>query len=151
VTEVVVVVQSDLTIPTDTDGVIASFNPGPLPPMIGGFETRNINDPLEDHSFPVSLGFTSAGTTPNFSITVQLLHGVRQGGTASIAVSRTVTDIRFIDQKMMMLVLPLLRACACDGTSCPNTDNPDCESFHSPSLDPLDPAVADPSPMMIAP
>ena len=39
VTEVVVVMQSDLAIPADAESVNVSFNPGPLPPMIGGFET----------------------------------------------------------------------------------------------------------------
>ena len=111
----------------------------------------NIATPLDSGLFPLSVGFTSSGATPNFSITVQLLHGLNQFGAPNIVVSRTVTDIRFTDQKMMMLVLPLLRVCACDGTSCPSTDNPDCDSFRTPVLQPLDPAVARPSATMVAP
>jgi hypothetical protein len=151
VTEVVVVMQSDLAIPTDADRIIVSFNSGIFPPMIGGFDTTNREGNLFGRSFPLSLGFTSGGGTSTFSITVQLLHGTNQAGAPNIAVGRTVTDIRFVDQEMMMFMLPLLRVCACEGTSCPNVDNPDCQSFQTPVLEPLDPAMAVPSATMLGP
>jgi hypothetical protein len=148
VTEVVVVMQSDLSIPAETESVAFSVNPGPVSPGIGSFPQGSS---LFGRAFPLSIGFTSGGETPNFSITLQLLRAVNQFGVASIAVSRTVTDIRFVDQKTMMLVLPFLRACACDGTSCPSTDNPDCDSLQNPALRPFDPEVAGPGTLMAAP
>lgn len=152
VTEVVVVMQSDLAIPAETETLSFSANQGPVPPMNGGFGlTAEGSTSLFGFTFPLSIGFTSGGGTPNFSITLQLMHGVNQFGAPNILVSRTATDIRFVDQKTMMLVLPFLRACACNGTSCPSTDNPDCNSLEHPALQPLDPAIAGSRMMMAAP
>jgi hypothetical protein len=47
-----------------------------------------------------------------------------------------------------MVVLPLLRVCKCDGTSCPNPGNPDCDNIARPAVLPFDPEVAPPSTMM---
>jgi hypothetical protein len=150
VTEVVVVMQSDLSIPGEAQRIAVSYNAGPLPPLIGGVAVTTMNELLYGRTFPLSIGFTSGGNTSSFSITTQLLKGVNQGGSDDIAVSRTVTDIRFVDETMTMLVLPLLRACACDGTSCP-TGNSDCDSLHNPAVQPLDPAVAGTDIRMFAP
>src|ERR1043165_993167 len=84
VTEGGVVMQSDLVIPVDADRVLVAYNPGPLPPMSGNFETMTVGDNVDSRSFPISIGFTSAGGTPDFSITVQLLHGVNQFGAPNI-------------------------------------------------------------------
>ena len=43
-----------------------------------------------------------------------------------------------------MLVVPMMRACACQGTSCPGPGNPDCDELHAPALQPFDPAVTPP-------
>jgi hypothetical protein len=45
----------------------------------------------------------------------------------------------------MMLVLPMNRACACQGTSCPSPGDPECDNIDQPALQPFDSAVAPPS------
>jgi len=65
-----------------------------------------------------------------------------------LVVSRTVTDIRFVPDKSMMLVLSMNRECACQGTSCPSSGNPACDSIDQPKLQPFDPAIAPPSSMI---
>ena len=35
----------------------------------------------------------------------------------------------------------MMRACACQGTSCPGPGNPDCDELHAPALQPFDLAV----------
>ena len=76
-------------------------------------------------------------------MTVQLLHGLADvSNIPSIVVSRTITDIRVSPQKTMMLVLPMLRQCACQGTTCPAPGDPDCDNLTQPALQLLDPAIA---------
>jgi hypothetical protein len=147
VTEVVVVLEGDLRIPTEADGLFVAMNAGPQAPT-GGFATSSVISGL---AFPLSFGFTSEGTSPSFSITVQFVHGVTQGVVPTIVVSRTITDIRFVDQKTMMLVVPFLHVCACMGTSCPQPGDPNCDSIQTPVLKPFDPALAPPSTMMNQP
>src|SRR5262249_55162776 len=103
VTEEGVVMPSDRVVPADADAVGLSFNPGPFPPSMQSFDSKMLAKDLRGLPFPLSIGFTSGGATPNFSITVQLFHGVNQGGTQNIVVGRTATDIRFVDEKTMML------------------------------------------------
>ena len=140
-TQVVVVLQSDLVIPTETDGMQTAVMDGPLPPVPNsGFGVG-----LAGGGFPLAFGVTSGGVTSSFSFTVQLTRGFSTGTLPSIVVSRTVSDIRFVDEQTMMLVVPLLRACACQGTSCPSPGNPMCDAIDRPALLPFDPAVAPPS------
>ena len=61
---------------------------------------------------------------------------------------KTVSDVRFVAGEKRMLVLPMSRACACEGTTCPLPGNPACDSLRNPALEPLNPNVAPPSPMM---
>jgi hypothetical protein len=149
-TQVVVVFQSDLEIPTETDGIEILASSGPFAPVSGtvGF---NAEAPLPGGDFPLSIGVDSAGATSTFSMTVQLLRGFTNSNPQAgplIVVNRTITDIRFVDQKTMMMVVPLLRVCACQGTSCPGPGNPQCDSIETPMLLPFDAAVAPPSTMM---
>jgi hypothetical protein len=147
-TQVVVVLQSDLDVPAETDGIVIIGSEGRFAPD---------NNAASVHSegqlfvgFPLSVGVNSAGGTSTFSMTVQLLQGLSNVLQTAplIVVNRTVTDIRFVDQQTMMLVLPLLRVCACQGTSCPNPGNPACDNIERPALQPFDPTVAPPSTMM---
>jgi hypothetical protein len=140
-TQVVVVLQSDLVVPTETDGVQTAVVEGPLPPgPNSGFGVGLTS------AFPLAFGVTSGGITSTFSFTVQLTRGFNSGtGLPLIVVNRTVSDIRFVDEQTMMLVVPLLRACACQGTSCPSPGNPMCDAIDRPALLPFDPAVAPPS------
>lgn len=138
--------QSDLLIPTETDGLVIAINAGPLAPT-GALGTLSSTDYIGGLAFPLSIGFVSKGTAPSFSITLQLLHGWSQG-VPTIVVSRTIADIRFVDQRTMMLVVPMRRACACMGTSCQGAGDPSCENIQTPVLQPFNPALAPPSTMM---
>jgi hypothetical protein len=144
-TEVVVVVQSDLTVPVEVDGADVAAVQGPFAPLVNQFfQGSGVALP----PFPLSFGFLSGGGTDNFSIVVRLFRGTNLGVNPTLVVSRTVTDIRFVDEKTMMLVLPMRRACACQGTTCPSPGNPECDNIDRPELQPFDPAVAPPSTMM---
>ncbi len=145
-TEVVIVFQSDLVVPAEADSIQVAVAEGPFSPAsVGAFFSGGglVGD------FPVSIGVTSAGRTSSFSITARLTLGFNSTQQPlSIVVDRTVTDIRFVDEQTMMLVVPLPRVCACQGTSCPTPGNPECDSIDRPALQPFDPAVAPPSTMM---
>ena len=145
-TQVVIVFQSDLDTPNDADGIQMIAAEGALAPG-GSGPVFGSAGPLPG-TFPLSVGVTSAGATASFSFTVELLAGFNNNQPPSIVVNRTVTDIRFVDEQTMMLVLPLLRVCACQGTSCPNPGNPLCDNVDKPTLQPFDPAIAPPSTML---
>ena len=142
-TQVVLVVQSDLSVPSDVDGMDVSAIEGPFAPPVNPFFNQ-FGQTLPP--FPLSVGFQSGGATRSFSAVVRLLRGAFSSPT--LVVSRTVTDVRFVDQQTMMLVFPMTRACACQGTSCPSPGNPECDNMDNPELLPFDPAVAPPSTMM---
>jgi hypothetical protein len=146
VTEVVLVLESDVVVPLEADMLQLATIAGPSAPVLNDFNAVTTQDPLFSGAFPLSMGFGSAGATRAFSVTVQLLRNA--AFPATIVVSRTITNIRFVDQQTMMLTVPLFRACACQGTSCPNPGDPDCDNLASPALQPFDPALAPPSSMM---
>ena len=143
-TQVVMVVQSDLSVPSDVDGMDVFTIEGPFAPPVGPFFNPS-GQPLP--AFPLSVGFQSGGKTRNFSAVVRLLRNAFSA-TPTLVMSRIVTDVRFVDQQTMMLLFPMNRACACQGTSCPSPGNPDCDNMDDPELLPFDPAVAPPSTMM---
>lgn len=143
ITQVVLVVQSDLSVPNDVDGMDVSTIEGSFaPPVVPFFNQFGATLP----PFPLSVGFQSGGVTRSFSAVVRLVRGAFSSPT--LVVSRTVTDVRFVDQQTMMLIFPMTRACACQGTSCPDPGNPECDTMDNPELLPFDPAVAPPSTMM---
>ena len=141
ITEVAVVVESDLTIPADVEAMDVASVAGPFAPQASSFfgGSGQVAAP-----FPLSVGFVSDGETTAFSITVRLFKGLLSPSPA-LVVSRTVTDIRFVPGQTMMLILPMNRACACQGTSCPGPGNPECDNIKQPALRPFDSAVAPPS------
>jgi hypothetical protein len=141
-TAVVVVIESDLDIPGDVDAYSFTFAPGADAP-VPGTKPGGFSAAATLSSFPVAAQFTGYDMTPSFSVMVQLTHGLL-GPTSvppTIAVGRTVTNIRFEDQRTMMLVLPMLRACTCQGTSCPAVGTPDCDNLDQPALQPFDRAL----------
>jgi|SoiMetStandDraft_5_1073268.scaffolds.fasta_scaffold76806_1 hypothetical protein len=143
-TQVVLVVQSDLSVPGDVDGMDVSAIEGPFAPAVNTFFNQ-FGQPLPP--FPLSVGFQSGGATTSFSAVVRLMRNIFSA-TPTLVVSRTVTDVRFVDQQTVMLLFPMTRACACQGTSCPSPGNPECDNMNNPELLPFDPAVAPPSTMM---
>jgi hypothetical protein len=145
-TEVALVIESDLIIPGDIDGLDVTVASGPFAPSVPSFFVGS--GPLVG-LFPLSIGFISYGSTDTFSFVVRLFHGVFQTSPPTLAISRTVTDVHFVDQRTMMLVLEMPRACACTGSTCPTPDtDPQCANIQTPALVPFDPLVAPPSTMM---
>ena len=141
-TQIALVVQSDLQVPTDVDAMDVASVMGSFAPPVNSF----FNGPTGSiGSFPLSVGFETGGSTPNFSITVRLFRGVGTLPQPTLVVSRTVTAIHFVPDHTMMLVLPMNRECACVGTTCPSAGNPNCDNLDNPTLEPFDPAVAPPS------
>jgi hypothetical protein len=142
VTEVALVVESDLAVPADVDAMDVASIAGPFAPQVNPFfGGTGMLAP-----FPLSVGFESDGMTTTFSVTVRLFKGL--ASSPAVVVSRTVTDIRFVPGQTMMLVLPMNRACACRGTSCPSAGDPECDNVDQPALQPFDAAVAPPSSML---
>jgi hypothetical protein len=148
-TEVVVVLQSDLVIPSETDGIQMSVSAGAAAPIPSGAQSINEGASLRG-DFPVSLAFTAGEMTTSLSLTAQLLLNLFSpiGTSPSVVVSRTITDVRFSPHTKMMLVVPMLRLCACHGTSCPVPGNPECDNIAGPSLQPFDPEVAPPGTLL---
>lgn len=144
ITEVALVVQSDLQVPAEVEAMDVAGVDGPFAPPVNPFFSSG-GVPLP--AFPLSVGYGSGGRTTSFSVTVRLFRAVTTG-TPVLVVSRTVTDIRFVPGQTMMLVLPMNRACACQGTSCPSPGDPECDNIEQPTLEPFDPTVAPPSSMI---
>jgi hypothetical protein len=142
-TQVALVVQSDLQVPSEVEAIDVASVEGPFSPPVNPFFSGT-GVPLPP--FPLSVAFASGGKTTSFSVTVRLFRAVTSG-TPVLVVSRTVTDIRFVFGQTMMLVLAMNRACACQGTSCPGPGDPACDNIERPTLEPFDPAVAPPSSM----
>jgi hypothetical protein len=142
-TQVVLVVQSDLSVPNDVDGMDVTAIEGPFAPPVNPFFNQ-FGQTLGP--FPLSVGFQSGGLTTSFSAVVRLFRGAFSSPT--LVMSRNVTGVEFVDQQTMMLLFPMNRACACQGTSCPSPGNPECDNVNNPELLPFDPAVAPPSTMM---
>jgi hypothetical protein len=139
-TQVVLVIQSDLQVPTDVETLDVTSAPGAFSPPASLFPINTETLP----PFPLSVGFESGGQTASFSVTARLFRGVSTGNPF-LVISRTVTDIHFVPDETMMLVLAMNRECACQGTSCPSPGNPACDNIVHPELQPFDPAVAPPS------
>lgn len=142
VTEVVLVLDSDLAVPADADTI----------QVTGDFESPlGINEiagtPAALEGFPLSVAFVSTGAqTPGFSVTINLDKN-NAFSVQPIVLRRTVMDVAFVKDETRMLVVTLSKACACQGTSCPNPGNPACDDIMSPETEPFDPARAPPSQM----
>jgi hypothetical protein len=141
-TEIVMVLQSDFEPPSEFNGLLMSFTLGELAPPPNDPETVNIswNVPASV-DLPIVILLEPGPMRPTFSMTVTLLHGLSPGSVSTILVRRSILAVQFALRQRAMLVVPLLRACACEGTSCPGPGNPDCDELHAPALQPLDPAV----------
>jgi len=143
--EVVLVVDSDLIVPTEVEGFDLAIAPGPIAPPLG---LTFFVPPIS--GFPLSVGFVSQSETTSFSFVVRLFANVAMM-PPEIVVSRTVSDVRFVSGETVMLRLTLPRVCACHGTSCPLPGNPACDNLSNPRLEPFDPDKAPPSTMMTYP
>jgi hypothetical protein len=144
ITEVLLIVESDLVPNIDVNTISFAASPG------GGFPQQFTLCKAESffNSFPVSTGFVSRGATTVFSTTIEL----SRGGGVEPLMSRTVTGIRFVREQLRMLIVPMPASCRCMGTSCPNPDShPECADIENPETVPFDATVAPAQAMYLNP
>jgi len=146
---VVVVLQSDLEVPRETDGLQVAIAAGAVAPQPNAPQTSVIGLRLSGSGdLPAAIGIKAGPTSSSFSMTAQLLDLASGTSLPGIVVSRSIADVRFVPDSKLMLVVPMLRACACEGTSCPLPGNPDCDNIIAPTPQPFDPAVVPPGTSM---
>jgi hypothetical protein len=139
-TEIVVVVDTDLTIGSDFD--VIQF----------GFGTTAFQSEFASAAqLPATLGVVPSGSDapspggPGGANNLTLVVTAARFGQGSIpgngvpsqnapVVTRGVTGLRFVDGQERMLFVPLFRRCMCQGTSCPNLTDPDCKDITTPAL-----------------
>jgi hypothetical protein len=144
VTEVVVVIDTDLRTPDDADTLNVQITSPHLATNQTFSAMRGVDGSLISRgdlpTFPTTLGLLpDPGGLAPFSITVTLLRSSPTTKEDVIAV-RKATDVQFVRGQTRTLVLTLLRACACKGTSCPDpTTTPACADLVAPTLTPFDP------------
>jgi hypothetical protein len=143
-TEVVIVVDTDLSLPaqanvleidvTNQNGVTEAFSYGVGP---GG---APFGLPLA--TLPGTLGVVPGeGQSGPFSVMAAL--SVSDPATFATAriVQRTVSGISFVHGEKRAVFISLLRACVCQGTSCPDPRTaPECADVNNPTLTVFDPA-----------
>ena len=132
VTEVVIVVESDLAVPDEADAYDVTSIDGPFAPAPS--PSFDLTKPIG--AFPHELVFFPGAQGADFSVVVRLFRDVYHGTTPTLIASRTVTDVRFVAGRTMMLPLPIARACTCAGTSCPTAGDPQCDNLDRPALRP---------------
>ena len=136
VTEVVIVIDTDLSTPSEADTLqlqITSATSDTTQTFGGGPFARQ--QPLP--TFPATIGLVPGPGTPvPFSITATL----SLTNPEEIVAVRKATDVQFVQGQTRALVLTLLRACACKGTNCPGpSTTPPCGDLVAPTLTPFDP------------
>jgi hypothetical protein len=126
VTEIVVVVDTDLTAPADFDALMVQLD--------SGFGENNVAF-ATNVRFPATLGLIPEheGNAP-FDLSVTLT------SSGLLAVKRSASEVRFVKGETRMLFVGLSRTCQCQGTSCPDPRTaPLCARLVDPPLAPFDP------------
>ncbi|HEV3032938.1 MAG TPA: hypothetical protein VG319_14920 [Polyangia bacterium] len=129
-TEVVVVVDTDavsfvdfqqikyqLGFSPNLGGTSAVGNPEPMPSTLG--------------LTPSSPGATTGATT--FDVVVTFA-----GNMGQPFLQRKVSNIRFVPDQVRALFIPILKACACNGTNCPHALDDGCRDITAPVLTSFD-------------
>jgi hypothetical protein len=128
-TEVVVIVDTDLTLGTDFDMIqfrlSGQFGVGP-----GSFPVGT------SRTLPATMGFVPAeGGRQVFDVTVSA-NKENFNLESTELVRRRVSNVPFVSGQMRALFVTLLRQCLCDGTACP-VDAP-CRDVTQPVLTEFD-------------
>ena len=124
VTEIVLVVDSDLAVPTEIDGLTIN---GAGAPIAVDLKTAGV-------VLPATLGLLPTGDNPPpFTVSAQATH---QG---QVVASRHATNVRFIHGQRRVLLLSLVRACACLAPPCAANTDSLCADLDDPALPVLDP------------
>jgi hypothetical protein len=145
VTEVVVVIDTDLSTPAEADMLEVEITSSQSTTNQTFAVSRDMDAGVISRgnlpTFPATIGVVpgASGVAP-FSITATLLRANAETNLEEIVVARKATDVQFVQGQTRTLVLTLLRACACKGTNCPNpSTTPPCGDLVSPTLTPFDP------------
>lgn len=129
-TEVVVVVDTDLTQFVDFDVIRFSLSNG-----FGG----GLSEVGTSTTLPATMGFVpTEGGRQVFDIMVAASKNDGFNSRPLPVVSRRVSNIPFVEGEMRTLFVSLLRHCACDGTSCPNALDDECRDVTAPTLTDFD-------------
>ena len=132
-TEVVVVVDTDAKPFTDFGTIQFMFSSG----------EQAFGDPSR---LPATVGVRPQGPSTEFDVLVNLGVGANAppfdptGRSPLPFAVRKASNVRFVNGEMRVLLLPILRACACvdasgmPTTSCPHALDPDCQDLTDPSL-----------------
>jgi hypothetical protein len=137
VTEIVLVIDTDLSVPSEVDLLVLELDT-PAGVVRSRYELGGASAAAT--KFPATVGLVpgDAGGYGPFGITASLLH-TTPDGAGIIVVHRTVAGLRFVRGSTRVLFLSLLRACDCQGTTCPNALDPACSDLDNPTLTPFDP------------
>ena len=137
VTEIVLVLDTDLAIPAEANSLEIE-----LATPAGTFDSSySFDGAAAGVKFPATLALVpgdAAGYGP-FDLTATLTRG-QLAGTNTLVVRRKVFGLRFVRGATRALFLTLGRACACQGTTCPEALTPSCADLTTPTLTPFDPA-----------
>ena len=113
-TEVVVVVDTDEPLSSELD--VINF-------QIGGPDfAPSFTATAPASRLPATLGVTTQGHDQAFNVFVTL----NQGLSNVPVLTRNALDVPFSTNEELVLFLPLLKACACEGTNCANATDPNC-------------------------
>lgn len=129
-TEVVVVVDTDLTQFVDFDVIRFSLASG-----FGG----GLNEVGTSTVLPATLGLVPLEDGRQvFGIMLAASKSDGFNGRPPPVVSRRVSNIAFVSGEMRTLFVSLLKHCVCEGTSCPNALDDECRDVTSPTLTAFD-------------
>ena len=124
VTEILLVVDSDLAVPAEIDGLTINGAGAPI----------QVDLNAAGVALPATLGLLPTGDNPPpFSVSAQ---ATRQG---QVVASRHATNVQFVHGQRRVLLLSLVRACACLAPPCAANTDPACADLDSPALPVLDP------------
>jgi hypothetical protein len=155
-TEVVVVVDTDLSLPVQASTFLLELSAPNLSQVIEnglllrGAEPGPTSAPLP--TFPVTLRLAAPDVQGPITVKASLLvtvtsasppkalPGATQAPHLWVVVRRTASDVQFVTGEKSALFIALLRSCACAGTACPDPRTArECADLVDPTLSPFDP------------
>jgi hypothetical protein len=125
-TEVVIVVDSDAVAFVDFQQINYQLGSG----FSSGFGSGAFANP---QPMPSTLGVTPSAGATTFEVVVVLADNRGQP-----FLQRKVSNIRFVPDQIRALFIPILKACACNGTNCPHALDDGCRDITAPVLTSFD-------------
>jgi hypothetical protein len=136
VTEIVLVVDTDLSAPTEVNQLDLEID-APAGPTRQQFDLSARGAA----TFPATVGLVPADAAGFGAIDVTVSLVNTQGGPQALPIlRRKASGVRFVRGAVRMLFISLSRTCACVGTSCPNALDAACADVVDPTLAPFDPS-----------